>query len=171
MMFWNIKEKSMLYFTYLFKIQISNFLYIKLHMDFYIAVVNYEWSFGTSHIKKMSDSFCFGWRLCNRRTTTNNTPSGCSARWFDGGTTPRWCRGLMPSTGHCSALTLDQPPGLSSPLFHALALPRWPALCVSCWCITGELKLLSIQRWSCGECQERRDILSCTWINIYAYML
>lgn len=58
-----------------------------------------------------------------------HTPSGCSARWFKGGTTRRWDRGLMPSTGYCSALTLDQPPGLSSLLLHALFLPRWPALC------------------------------------------
>ncbi len=102
----------------------------------------------------MSDLFCFGWRLCNT-TTNNNTPCECSACWREGGTTRCWYRGLTPSTGHCSALTLDWPPGLSSLLIHTLFLPHWPALCVSWWCSTGKLKVLSIQRWSYVECEEQ----------------
>lgn len=67
----------------------------------------------------------------------------------------RWYRGLMPSTGYCSALTLDQPTEPGSLLFHAHFLPHWPALCVSWGCSTYELNL-SIQRWSYGECQVQR---------------
>lgn len=160
-MFWNIirKKKSALCFTCLFKIQISNYLYIKLHMRTSIYCC-YLWMKLWHKSHHGNDWLIrFGCRLCNRRTTTNNiTPCGCSASWFKGGSTRPCYRGLTPSTGHCSALTPDQPPGLSSLLFQTLFLPHWPALCASFWWSTGELKVLSIQRWSYGECQEQQDM-------------
>lgn len=75
-----------------------------------------------------------------------------AARHREGGTSRGWRGGLMPSTGRRSALTPDQPPGLSSLLLHALFLLS--SLCVSRWCSTDKVELLSVQRRSRDECQE-----------------
>ena len=141
------EEKSTLCFTYLFKIQIYNFLYIK-HVRT-IAVVNYEWSFGTSHIKTFIWLILL-WRNTlqqahgNQHTHTHThtqTPTfwmQCSLVWRRSHPT------LIQGTDalYWPRLCTDPGPGMGL-LFHASLSPLWPALCVNRWSNTEGLD------WSC----------------------